>query len=335
MEVQDCVWQAASSVDCRQYHLVSTPDRTTAAAFPQYAAGEVLADSASLQWPGLYVRRYRFPRVVDRFLVPATPEPLISCGLAGSAEFRERELGETWVTRQIGRGDIFVTRSKTPYEVRFSSPAGDELEIIQVHVAVDQWLASLEAVYPGKADEVEAIDFFGRDEGLAHLCFACAELLSARTPGKFKRIADLAQLLASFLAEKYTDVASEKPDFHGGLSIRRLRKVENFVSKHLAAEISIDALAELVELSPFHFSRVFKQATGVTPLQFVTRERITRAQQLIRETSRSLTDVALEVGYTSPSYFTKVFWRVTGVTPTEVPWLPLKRPAPLFPARSG
>jgi hypothetical protein len=74
---------------------VKTPDRTTAAAFPRYAAGEVLADSASLQWPGLYVRRYRFPRVVDRFLVPATPEPLISCGLAGSAEFRERELGET------------------------------------------------------------------------------------------------------------------------------------------------------------------------------------------------------------------------------------------------
>jgi hypothetical protein len=199
VEVQDCVWQAASSVDCRQYHLVNTPDRTTAAAFPRYAAGDVLADSASLQWPGLYVRRYRFPRVVDRFLVPATPEPLISCGLAGSAEFRERELGETWVTRQIGRGDIFVTRSKTPYEVRFSSRVGEELEIIQVHVAVDQWLASLEAVYPGKGDEVDVIDFFGRDEALAYLCFACAEMLSAGTLGKSKRVADLTQLIASFL----------------------------------------------------------------------------------------------------------------------------------------
>ena len=166
---------------------MKTPDRTTAAAFPRYAAGEVLADSASLQWPGLYVRRYRFPRVVDRFLVPATPEPLISCGLAGSAEFRERELGETWVTRQIGRGDIFVTRSKTPYEVRHSSRVGEELEIIQVHVAVDHWLESLEAVYPGKGDEVDVIDFFGRDEALACLCFACAEMLSSGTLGKSKR----------------------------------------------------------------------------------------------------------------------------------------------------
>jgi AraC family transcriptional regulator len=254
---------------------------------------------------------------VDRFLVPATPEPLISCGLAGSAEFREREIGEAWVTRQIRRGDIFVTRSKTPYEVRFSSSVGEELEIIQVHVAVDQWLASLEAVYPGKADQVEVIDFFGRDEALAHLCFACAEMLSEGTPGKSKRLADLTQLLASFLVEKYTDAASEKPDFRGGLPIRQLRKVEDYVRDLLAEDISVEALAELVDLSPFHFSRVFKHATGMSPLQFVTRERITRAQQLIRETSSSLIEIALEVSYTSPSSFSKVFRRITGVTPTE------------------
>ena len=87
--------------------------------------------------------------------------------------------------------------------------------------------------------------------------------------------------------------------------------------EQLADEISVETLAGLVELSPFHFSRVFKQARGMSPLQFVTRERITRAQQLIRETSRSLIQVALEVGYTSPSHFARVFRRMTGVTPKE------------------
>ena len=73
-----------------------------------------------------------------------------------------------------------------------------------------------------------------------------------------------------------------------GLPIRQLRKVEDYVTADLAEEISIECLTELVELSSSHFALVFKESTGMTPLQFVTRQRITRAQQLIRETSRSL-----------------------------------------------
>ena len=182
---------------------------------------------------------------------------------------------------------------------------------------MDQYLAALESVYPGKADEVEVIDFFGRDEALAHVCFACAEMLMKRVPGESKRVAALVQLLAAYLVEKYTDAAVDKPEFRGGLPIRQLRKVEDYVRDQLAEEISVEALAKLVDLSPFHFSRVFKQATGMSPLQFVTRERITLAQQLIRETTRSLIDIALNVGYTSPSHFAQVFGRIVGVTPTE------------------
>lgn len=132
---------------------------------------------------------------------------------------------------------------------------GQELEIIQIHIAVDQWLASLKSAFSGKGDEVDVIDFFGRDEALAHLCFACAEMLSAGTPGKSRRVAELTQLIASYLAEKYIDAASEKPDFRGGLPIWQLRKIEEHVREHLAEEISMETLAGLVGLSSFHFSR--------------------------------------------------------------------------------
>ncbi len=295
--------------------LVNTPERTTASAFPRYLTGRILADSASLHWPGLHARRMRFPRVVDRFLVPATAEPFISCGLAGSAEFREREPGGPWVTRPIRRGDFFVTRSKTPYEVSFSSPAGEELETVQIHLAMEPYRAALEAAHPGRAEEVELVDYFGRDNAFSHLCFACAEMLSAATPGTSGRVAHLTALLASFLAERYTTPAPKKPDFRGGLPIRQLHKVEAYLNEHLSEDISVETLAKLVELSPFHFSRVFKQATGLPPSHFVTRERIARAQQMIRETPRSLIEIALEVGYVNPSHFTQVFRRVVGVTP--------------------
>ena len=105
---------------------MKAPERTTAQVFPRYLGGEVLVDSATLKWPGLFVRCYGFPRVVDGFLVPATAEPLIACTLAGSAEFQEREIGGAWLPRRVRRGDIFVTRTKTPYEMRWNSSLGAE-----------------------------------------------------------------------------------------------------------------------------------------------------------------------------------------------------------------
>lgn len=296
---------------------MNTPDRSTAAAFPRYLTGEVVADSVALQWAGLYARRWRLPRVVDRFLVPATPEPHISCNLRGMAEFQERDVGGKWITRQIRAGDLFVTRSRTPYEVCFRSPRGQELDNLSLHVAVEPFLAALETRYPGRGDRVEVVDFFGRDEILWPICLTCAELLTARVPGKSPRVAALTQLMAAHIVEKYTDAAAKTPAYRGGLPIRQLRKVEDHIAENLAEEISVERLAELVELSPSHFAHVFKETTGMTPLQFVTRQRITRAQQLIRETSRSLIDVGLDVGYTSPSHFAQVFRRVVGVTPTE------------------
>jgi AraC family transcriptional regulator len=160
---------------------VNTPERTTAAAFPRYLHGRVLADSAELQWSGLYARRFLCHRVVDWLLVPATAEPLIACALAGSAEFREREVGGMWVTQYIRRGDLFVTRSKTPYEVSTRSSVGEELESVHVHVAVEPFLAALKAVHAGNADEIEAVvDFAGAMRRSrtcatrAQQCFRCA-----------------------------------------------------------------------------------------------------------------------------------------------------------------
>jgi AraC family transcriptional regulator len=254
---------------------------------------------------------------VDRFLVPATPEPHISCNLGGMTEFQERDVGGKWITRQIRTGDLFVTRSRTPYEVRFESPPGQELDNLSLHIAVEPFLAALEERYPGRADRVEVMDFFGRDEILWPICLTCAELLAARVPGKSLRVAALTELLAAHIVEKYTKPADGISSQRGGLPIRQLRKVEDYIGEHLSEETSVERLAELAELSPSHFAHVFKETTGMTPLQFITRQRITRAQQLIRETSRSLIDVGLEVGYSSPSHFAQVFRRVVGVTPSE------------------
>lgn len=131
---------------------MKTPELTNAEVFPRYIRGEMLADSTTRKWPGLFVRRYRFPPIVDGFLVPATAEPLIACIIAGSAEFQEREIDGIWLARQVQCGDIFITGSKTPYELRWRSPVGEEFNVIHIHLALDECRAALESVYRNKAN---------------------------------------------------------------------------------------------------------------------------------------------------------------------------------------
>jgi AraC family transcriptional regulator len=110
---------------------METPERTTAEVFPRYVGGEALGDSTTLKWPGLFVRRYRFARVVDGFLVAIDRVYYI----AGSAEFQEREIGGGWLPRHARRSDLFVTGSQTPYELRWNPPLGAELELVHIHLA--------------------------------------------------------------------------------------------------------------------------------------------------------------------------------------------------------
>jgi AraC family transcriptional regulator len=68
-------------------------------------------------------------------------------------------------------------------------------------------------------------------------------------------------------------------------------------------------------LSEFHFARLFKAATGVTPFQFVTRTRIERAKELLRKTRLPIFEIAERVGYLKPSHFSARFRAVSGCGP--------------------
>ena len=100
-----------------------------------------------------------------------------------------------------------------------------------------------------------------------------------------------------------------------GLSRERLKRVYDYVEEHLHQRLSLTDLAEVSCLSPYHFSRSFKQAVGIGPHCYITQRRLERAKMLMRRTKLPLALIAQEAGFTDQSHLTSVFRRETGVTP--------------------
>lgn len=97
----------------------------------------------------------------------------------------------------------------------------------------------------------------------------------------------------------------------------QIRLAAAYIENDYASMISMDQLAEHVSLSKYHFIRRFSSSTGLTPGAYLTRVRIEKAMELLRGTTRSIEQIAAQVGYSSGSYFIKAFRGLTGLTPGE------------------
>ena len=100
-----------------------------------------------------------------------------------------------------------------------------------------------------------------------------------------------------------------------GLSPERLQRVREFVEAHLDEDLSLTVLADVACLSPYHFSRSFKETVGVGPQRYVIQRRIERAKALMRRTNQPLALIAQEAGFGDQSHLTSMFRREMGVTP--------------------
>ena len=96
-----------------------------------------------------------------------------------------------------------------------------------------------------------------------------------------------------------------------------VEKAKHYLTDHLTQEIRTDDIAEAVGLSPYHLSRLFKTHTGLTLREFLTKERIEAAKQLLATTDRTIPQIASLLRFCDQSYFTMVFRRQTGQTPGE------------------
>lgn len=127
----------------------------------------------------------------------------------------------------------------------------------------------------------------------------------------------LEQALAVALVHGYAVRPRSLRTYRGGLGPARLRTIKELVQAKMEDELTLIEMAHSVELSPAHFSRMFHKSTGETPHQFVLRQRVDRAKEMLRAPEARVLDVAVACGFKTQQHFARMFRQIYGASPTE------------------
>jgi AraC family transcriptional regulator len=147
--------------------------------------------------------------------------------------------------------------------------------------------------------------------------------LAQALAGAMEQPGDLTAMFSDYIAlaffshivRAYGSGSIEERNAHGGLTAWQLQRARDLINGNLTHNVSISEIAHECGLSSSYFARAFKQSTGVRPSQWLTRIRVERAKELLKDPRCELADIALLCGFVDQSHFTRVFSRSEGYSP--------------------
>ncbi|MEG9430846.1 AraC family transcriptional regulator [Terriglobus sp. ADX1] len=155
------------------------------------------------------------------------------------------------------------------------------------------------------------------DEGLRALLAEMGREAEAGWPAGSLYGDLLGMSLAQTLLRRHANASVTLKDVRGGIPLSRLRRVLEWIEFHLHTDVRLEQLAAEAQLSPFHFARLFRETTGVTPHQYVLERRIERAKTLLKLGKLTIAEVAQNAGFSSSTNFVRAFRQRVGITPGE------------------
>lgn len=290
-----------------------------ATASPRHLTAPLLyLSSLDTGWEGLEAQAFHEPAELDGWLTTPRPEIGLVLFSGGAMRVEQRHIGGPWKARYLGQGDLLVTPGGgKPYEVRWKGLSTRPMQTL--HLYLNQELFSSTAAELGGCElttlspGVERAVL--RDPLLAEIGFALWRELAKPSPMGKLYVETVAQMLTVHLLHHYSSGNEIIKAPSQGLTVQQLRQVEEFVQEHLGHDLTLKALARHIGTSPYYFARRFRLATGESPHRFVLRQRLERAQHLLKETHEPLAQIALESGFANQSHLTRVFKEHFGFTP--------------------
>ena len=266
---------------------------------------QVLASSEGLGWDHLLLEQHwARPMEMDK---PALAEHFICLNMEAEWDLWQARDGKTQQQRQPPGG---LTLMPAGQESRWQwrTTAAALLLLIQSSFVV-------QAAGQMALGAFEIVGSFGvSDARLLHLGLALRD--EAQSGGRGPLFADtLSMAIAVHLLTHYSSRLPKQTQTPG-LTAADVERVQDYVRDNLGGRLSLARVADIVHVSPFHFARLFKQATGKTPHGFVLECRVDAAGRLLRQNELSVGQIAGAVGFAQQSHLAAHFRRITGSSPT-------------------
>lgn len=222
-----------------------------------------------------------------------------------STGYREREL----LPRQV-----CIIPSNQPHSVHWDRD-------IDVGVfTLDPAFVLRAASHTTAGNALEVITRYGeRDLFVEQLTHALrSEIQHGHIPDPFY-LESLATMLSAHLLRRYVIPGLDIEEVAGGLPPYKLRCAIDYIHEYIEKDLSLAEIAGAVQISSYHFARMFKKSAGLSPHQYVVRCRVERAKALLADETLPLVEVASRAGFQNQSHFTTVFRRLTGTAAVVLP----------------
>ncbi len=230
--------------------------------------------------------------------------PLKSALIQASWETATGKQKQKW----IKPGHVSIIPAHQPREIFWQH----EASLLSIYLDLNLMAQVAEDVNLSNVEIVE--QWTARDSFIQNLGSALQTEMNNRSVSELY-VESMANLLAVHILRHYSTVQATSNDHHPTLSEHRLQEAINYIYAHIAQNMTLNSIAEVVQMSPGHFSRAFKQATGQSPYQYVLKLRVECAKTLLARSELSISEISYQLGFSSQSHFTSTFKRFLAVTP--------------------